>query len=117
MLRASQFRPLKFGANRPDRLVRPESLLDFIEGYTKWHHGVAPGYPEMMAAMRTKSRGSVHAAINILVDRGQLRRIANRARALEVIPRPKPMLDVTGAEWFQVVRVDGEARLVPLEGK
>ncbi len=113
MLRASQFRPFQYGDRAYRAKVNPDSLLDYIEGYTKWHHGVPPSYEEMMAAMRVTSKAMIHRAMQQLVDSGRLRIIPKRARAIEVVPRPKPVMDVSDVEWFRVVRVDGEAQLAP----
>ena len=47
-------------------------------------HGIAPTYAEMMAAVGQKSKAGVHRLISLLEERGQLRRIPNRARAIEL---------------------------------
>ncbi|MGE4313618.1 MAG: transcriptional repressor LexA [Pseudobdellovibrionaceae bacterium] len=50
--------------------------------------GVAPSFDEMKDALDLKSKSGVHRLITGLVERGYLRRLPNRARALEVIRQP-----------------------------
>lgn len=45
----------------------------------------APSFEEMKLACGLKSKSGVHRLIHALVERGCLRRIPNRARALEVV--------------------------------
>lgn len=117
MLRGSQFRPFQVTPKRNAVYAQrfdQERLLAYIEGYTKWHRGVAPGYPEMMRAMGVQSKSQIHRAITALVEKRKLRKMVGRARALEVVHRPKPVMDVSGATYY---RWDDEAKqLVEMEG-
>lgn len=51
--------------------------------------GVSPSFEEMKEALALKSKSGVHRLISALVERGFLRRLPNRARALEVLKMPE----------------------------
>ena len=51
--------------------------------------GVSPSFEEMKDALDLKSKSGVHRLISALEERGFLRRLPNRARALEVIRMPE----------------------------
>ena len=51
--------------------------------------GVSPSFEEMKDALELKSKSGVHRLISALEERGFLRRLPNRARALEVIRLPE----------------------------
>jgi repressor LexA len=50
--------------------------------------GVSPSFEEMKDALDLKSKSGVHRLISALEERGFLRRLPNRARALEVVKMP-----------------------------
>ena len=50
--------------------------------------GVSPSFEEMKAALDLKSKSGVHRLISALEERGFIRRLPNRARALEVMRMP-----------------------------
>ena len=51
--------------------------------------GVSPSFEEMKDALELKSKSGVHRLISALEERGFIRRLANRARALEVVKMPE----------------------------
>lgn len=51
--------------------------------------GVSPSFDEMREALDLKSKSGVHRLISALEERGFIRRLANRARALEVLKLPE----------------------------
>ena len=51
--------------------------------------GVSPSFEEMKEALDLKSKSGVHRLISALEERGFIRRLANRARALEVVRAPE----------------------------
>ena len=51
--------------------------------------GVSPSFEEMKDALDLKSKSGVHRLISALEERGFIRRLANRARALEVTKMPE----------------------------
>ncbi len=63
-------------------------LLNFIYQKTT-QNGVSPSFDEMRDALELKSKSGIHRLIQALEERGYLRRIPNRARALEVVRMPQ----------------------------
>ncbi|MDX1923353.1 MAG: transcriptional repressor LexA [Alphaproteobacteria bacterium] len=51
--------------------------------------GISPSFDEMKDALRLKSKSGIHRLISGLEERGFIRRLAHRARALEVIKLPE----------------------------
>eukprot|EP01025_Chloroclados_australasicus_P003299 TRINITY_DN107724_c0_g1_i1.p2 TRINITY_DN107724_c0_g1~~TRINITY_DN107724_c0_g1_i1.p2 ORF type:complete len:104 (+),score=22.70 TRINITY_DN107724_c0_g1_i1:59-370(+) len=51
--------------------------------------GVPPSFDEMKDALNLKSKSGIHRLITALEERGFIRRLPNRARALEVIKLPE----------------------------
>ena len=76
---------------------RQHQLLQFIHGYLR-DHGVPPSFEEMRVALRLKSKSGIHRLITGLVERGYIRRLPYRARALEVIRLPNGVRVGPGAE-------------------
>lgn len=62
-----------------------QRLLFFIDQYMKQGHGIAPTYTEMVAHMNLKSKSGIHRLLLGLEERGFIRRLPNRARALQVV--------------------------------
>jgi repressor LexA len=62
-------------------------LLLFINSRLK-EEGVPPSFEEMKEALNLQSKSGVHRLIIALEERGFIKRMANRARALEVIKLP-----------------------------
>jgi repressor LexA len=64
--------------------------------------GVAPSFDEMKDALNLRSKSGIHRLISGLEERGFIRRLAHRARALEVVKLPAesaaPVAAVAGAE-------------------
>ena len=51
--------------------------------------GVAPSYEEMKNSLNLKSKSGIHRLISALQERGFIKRLAHKARALEVIKLPE----------------------------
>jgi len=51
--------------------------------------GVSPSYEEMKKSLNLKSKSGIHRLISALEERGFIRRLAHKARALEVIKLPE----------------------------
>lgn len=67
---------------------KQQELLLYI--HTKLsENGVSPSFEEMKEALDLKSKSGVHRLISALEERGFIRRLANRARALEVLKMPE----------------------------
>jgi repressor LexA len=65
-------------------------LLDFIKQRTD-RDGVPPSFDEMKDALDLRSKSGIHRLITALEERGFIRRLAHRARALEIIKLPEAM--------------------------
>lgn len=63
---------------------KQHELLIFIQTRLE-ESGISPSFEEMKEALDLKSKSGVHRLISALEERGFIRRLANRARALEVI--------------------------------
>ncbi|NEV80683.1 repressor LexA, partial [Rhodopseudomonas sp. BR0C11] len=62
-------------------------LLKFINERLK-EAGVPPSFDEMKDALDLRSKSGIHRLITALEERGFIRRLPNRARAIEVIKLP-----------------------------
>ena len=51
--------------------------------------GVSPSYEEMKLSLNLKSKSGIHRLISALEERGFIRRLAHKARALEVVKLPE----------------------------
>ncbi len=65
-------------------------LLDFIKQRMD-RDGVPPSFDEMKDALDLKSKSGIHRLITALEERGFIRRLAHRARALEIVKLPEAM--------------------------
>jgi len=63
-------------------------LLMFINKKLR-SSGVSPSYEEMKHSLNLKSKSGIHRLISALEERGFIRRLAHKARALEVIKLPE----------------------------
>ncbi len=63
-------------------------LLTFIEERLRTA-GISPSFEEMKIALDLKSKSGIHRLITALVERGFIRRLPHRARALEVLKLPE----------------------------
>lgn len=65
-------------------------LLDFIQKRMA-RDGVPPSFDEMKDALDLRSKSGIHRLITALEERGFIRRLAHRARAIEVLKLPEAM--------------------------
>ena len=70
---------------------KQHELIRFIQDRLE-ETGISPSFEEMKEALDLKSKSGVHRLISALEERGFIRRLPNRARALEVLKQPE---DVT----------------------
>ena len=68
--------------------VKQHELLNFIHDRLS-ATGVSPSFDEMREALDLKSKSGVHRLISALEERQFIRRLPNRARALEVVRMPE----------------------------
>src|ERR1700733_13913313 len=67
---------------------KQSELLRFIHERLK-ETGVPPSFDEMKEALDLRSKSGIHRLILALEERGFIRRLPNRARALEVLRMPE----------------------------
>jgi repressor LexA len=67
---------------------KQHELIRFIQVRLE-ETGVSPSFEEMKEALDLKSKSGVHRLISALEERGFIRRLPNRARALEVLRQPE----------------------------
>ena len=65
-------------------------LLEFIHKRVQ-RDGVPPSFDEMKEALDLRSKSGIHRLITALEERGFIRRLAHRARALEIVKLPDSM--------------------------
>ena len=68
--------------------AKQHELLRFIQSRLE-DSGISPSFEEMKEALDLKSKSGVHRLISALEERGFIRRLPNRARALEVVRVPE----------------------------
>jgi len=69
---------------------KQKDLLMFIHARMQ-ETGVPPSFDEMKDALDLRSKSGIHRLITALEERGFIRRLPHRARALEVVKLPEPM--------------------------
>lgn len=69
---------------------KQQELLSFIDDRLR-ADGVSPSFEEMKDALQLRSKSGVHRLINALEERSFIRRLPNRARALEVLQMPEAL--------------------------
>ncbi len=109
---------------------KQHELLMFIHERIK-ETGVSPSFDEMKEALDLASKSGIHRLITALEERGFLRRLAHRARALEVVKLPQQATTAAppqGRQAFRPQLVEGdkagsapavaaEARELPVLGR
>ena len=65
-------------------------LLDFINRRLQ-RDGVPPSFDEMKEALDLRSKSGIHRLITALEERGFIRRLAHRARAIEIVKLPESL--------------------------
>ena len=69
---------------------KQNELLLYINRHLS-EHGVSPSFDEMKDALNLKSKSGIHRLITGLEERGFIRRLAHKARALEVLRLPEDL--------------------------
>lgn len=84
-------------------------LLDFINKRMQ-RDGVPPSFDEMKDALDLRSKSGIHRLITALEERGFIRRLAHRARAIEIVKLPEALGKSTG---FTPRVIEGSRRAAP----
>jgi len=88
-------------------------LLEFIHKRVQ-RDGVPPSFDEMKVALSLRSKSGIHRLITALEERGFIRRLAHRARAIEIVRLPETLGGEPGP-GFQPRVIEGD-RLSPQSG-
>ena len=94
---------------------KQHELLMFIHERIK-ETGVSPSFDEMKEALDLASKSGIHRLITALEERGFIRRLAHRARALEVLKLPEQATAAApskGRAAFKPNIIDGGGRSAP----
>jgi repressor LexA len=93
--------------------TKQKELLVFIDARLR-ETGVPPSFEEMKEALALQSKSGVHRLIMALEERGFIRRLPHRARAIEVIKVPDAMTDGTQRKsTFSPSVIEGSGRRQP----
>ena len=79
--------------------------------------GVSPSFDEMREALDLKSKSGVHRLISALEERKFIRRLPNRARALEIVKMPETIAPVAMAARPAVPAPANDTIEIPLHGR
>src|SRR4051795_12158941 len=86
---------------------KQSELLRFINERLK-ETGVPPSFDEMKDALDLRSKSGIHRLIMALEERGFIRRLPNRARALEVLRLPESTAPAPRAQKFSPSVIEGD---------
>ncbi len=81
-------------------------LLGFIHKRVQ-RDGVPPSFDEMKEALDLRSKSGIHRLITALEERGFIRRLAHRARAIEVVRLPESLQDTPTPGGFKPRVIEG----------
>ena len=104
---------------------KQKNLLLFINKKLR-SSGVSPSYEEMKESLNLKSKSGIHRLISALEERGFIRRLPHKARALEVIKLPEAASanDIYNSFSPSVIKggladnkIKGNAAEIPVLGK
>ena len=85
-------------------------LLEFIHKRLE-RDGVPPSFDEMKDALNLRSKSGIHRLITALEERGFIRRLAHRARAIEIVRMPESLQ----ARGFQPIVIENDPPEPPPE--
>lgn len=81
-------------------------LLGFIHKRIQ-RDGVPPSFDEMKDALSLRSKSGIHRLVTALEERGFIRRLAHRARAIEIVKLPE-MMEHNGRGGFEPRVIQGD---------
>src|SRR5687768_8921988 len=97
--------------------AKQRELLLFIDRRLS-ESGVSPSFDEMREALDLKSKSGVHRLISALEERQFIRRLPNRARALEVLKMPEVSPTVAAALATKAIPTPANDTIeIPLHGR
>jgi len=96
--------------------AKQHELLNFIHDRLS-ATGVSPSFDEMREALDLKSKSGVHRLISALEERQFIRRLPNRARALEVVRMPEIAAPAPAAPRPVVPAAANDTIEIPMHGR
>ena len=96
--------------------VKQHELLNFIHDRLS-ATGVSPSFDEMREALDLKSKSGVHRLISALEERQFIRRLPNRARALEVVRMPEIAASTVVAMPRPAIIAANDIIEIPMHGR
>ena len=87
-------------------------LLEFIDRRLQ-RDGVPPSFDEMKEALDLRSKSGIHRLITALEERGFIRRLPHRARALEIVKMPDALVEKSGRNGFTPRVIQGDRPSTP----
>ncbi|MCP8893471.1 transcriptional repressor LexA [Shinella daejeonensis] len=95
---------------------KQQELLLFIHERMK-ESGIPPSFEEMKEALDLASKSGIHRLITALEERGFIRRLPNRARALEIIKLPEAYAaEKPPRRGFSPAVIEGSRDKAPVSG-
>ncbi|MEM9796525.1 MAG: transcriptional repressor LexA [Pseudomonadota bacterium] len=91
---------------------KQRDLLAFIHKRMQ-KDGVPPSFDEMKDALDLRSKSGIHRLITALEERGFIRRLAHRARAIEIVRLPDDLAGTGASQGFTPRVIEGD-RLDPV---
>lgn len=91
---------------------KQKELLDFLTNHAE-KNDVPPSFDEMRDALGLASKSGIHRLVSGLEERGYIRRLANRARAIEILKPVKAAADSIGRN----VAAAADAVSLPMLGR
>ncbi|WP_282096496.1 transcriptional repressor LexA [Epibacterium ulvae] len=88
------------------------ALLEFIHKRLQ-QDGVPPSFDEMKTALDLRSKSGIHRLITALEERGFIRRLAHRARAIEIVRLPENMMAASDQPDFSPEVIQGGKQSAP----
>ena len=95
---------------------KQQELLYFIHERMK-ETGIPPSFDEMKEALDLASKSGIHRLITALEERGFIRRLPNRARALEILRMPDSVIGQQRSRGFSPSVIEGSLGKKPEEPK
>ena len=92
---------------------KQSELLTYLSDHMQ-QHDVPPSFDEMRDALGLASKSGVHRLVSGLEERGYIRRLANRARAIEIL---KPLTAAAGSVVTRAVETASNLVSLPLLGR
>ena len=93
--------------------LKQSELLTYLCDHMQ-QHDVPPSFDEMRDALGLASKSGVHRLVSGLEERGYIRRLANRARAIEIL---KPVTAAAGGVVTRAVETASNLVSLPLLGR